>query len=303
MHALSCCPICGSNSWGRVFTGRTTRRPHDPARWVLARCSQCDHGFLNPRPSWDELGPYYHSSYAPYDALHGLPGSFEATVSEAKSQGSFRHVAIHPGQRILDVGSGGGSFLRVARALGAEVAGVEPSAFGARAARDQGLSVFEGTLEQYVASGAGDRFDLITFSHVVEHLPDPINTITLSAALLDSGGRIWLAVPNGACRSARRLGWRWHSTDLPLHLHHFSPRSMRVLSERAGVQLHDLRTYSLPKAVRGSILQELRYRWMVPRRIGSAVLTQRFVDRRATRMDADGVGEAIVAEFVPRGHA
>ena len=106
-----------------------------------------------------------------------------------------------------------------------------------------------------------------------------------------------MAVPNGACRSARRLEWRWHSTDLPLHLQHFSPQSMRVAAERAGLLVRSLQTYSLPAAVRASILSEWRFRWGVPRRIGCTLLSEKFVDRYAARLDRGLAGEAILAEF------
>lgn len=297
MRDLSICPICGSREWSNSYTGQTTRNPDDPGRWQVAQCSTCDHGFLNPQPTWDELDQYYNANYQPYDSTHGLTESLESTVSKARSSGTYNHVAIRPNLRILDVGAGGGAFLTVAKAMGAHAVGVEPSSFGVRAARAKGLDVFEGTLEQYVASGVRERFDLITFSHVIEHLPDPIGTLALAATLLTDGGRIWLAVPNAACHSARRLQWRWHSADLPIHLHHFSPQSMRVAAEKAGLALHSLNTYSLPAAVRSSVLLEWRHRWMVPQKVAAPFLSQTFINQKAVRMDADCVGEAILAEF------
>lgn len=301
MRELSSCPICNSTAWRNSYIGQTTRNPNDPSRWAVAQCLVCDHGFLNPQPTWDELDPYYNANYQPYHSSHGLTQSLESTVAKAKSTGTYNHVAIRPGLRILDVGAGGGAFLTVAKALGAHAVGVEPSSFGVRAARANGHDIFEGTLEQYVASGARERFDVITFSHVIEHLPNPIGTLALAATLLSDGGRIWMAVPNAACRSARRLQWRWHSADLPIHLHHFSPQSIRVAADKAGLSLHSLNTYSLPAAVRSSVLLEWRHRWMVPQKVGSAVLSTSSIEQRATRMDKDVVGEAILAEFEQSG--
>jgi len=297
MQLLTSCPICASQDFRQVYSGRTSRNPEDPKRWEFARCSACGHGFLNPQPQWDELGAYYNAGYQPYESSHRVAEDAESTARKAKAEGSYRHVAVRPGLRILDVGAGGGSFLAVTKALGAEVRGVEPSPVGARVIRDQGLDVFEGTLEEYAATGPPDRYDLITFSHVVEHLPDPTATLTLAATLLAPGGMIWAAVPNGACRSARVLKWRWHSTDLPLHLHHFSPQSMRVTAENAGLALRSLRTYSLPSGVRTSVLAEWRRRWKVPPRFGKLLLSQRSLDRRAARMDRATAGEAILTEF------
>ncbi|MEX2212562.1 MAG: methyltransferase domain-containing protein [Phycisphaeraceae bacterium] len=297
MQKLSACPICKSQALQQVYVGRTTRNPADPKRWTFARCSTCDHGFLNPQPQWDELGDYYHSGYQSYDVNHGLSEDLESTVRSARAAGIYRHVSVRPGLRILDVGSGGGSFLAVTKALGAQVRGVEPSPVAARRAREWELDVFEGSLEAYVASGNRDLFDLITFSHVVEHLPDPISTLALAATLLAQGGTIWVAVPNGACGAARRLQWRWHSSDLPVHLQHFSIPSMSLAAENAGLLIHNIQTYSLPAALRSSVLAEWRFRWKVPRRIGSALLSRRSVERRAARLDRDAAGEAILAQF------
>lgn len=297
MRQLSACPICESRAFRHVYTGRTTRNPDDPNRWKLSRCSDCDHGFLNPQPQWDDLGGYYDANYQAYDPSHGIQDDIESTIRRVRATGEYRHVAIRSGLRILDVGSGGGSFLRVVKTLGAHARGVEPSPIAAERARGLGLDVVTGTLDEYAAANPGDRYDLITFSHVVEHLPDPVGTLAVATRLLAPSGTIWVAVPNGACRFARQLGWRWHSTDLPLHLQHFSPQSMRVAAERAGLLVKGFRTYSLPKAVRSSILQEWRFRWKVPIRIAQRILGDGHVNRCADQLDREMVGEAILAEF------
>ncbi len=301
MRQLESCPACGSRSFRRAYSGRATRRPDDPKCWQLSRCTECDHGFLNPQPQWDEQADYYNADYDPYDPSSGLTDDFDATVESARAAGGYRHVAIRPGLRVLDVGCGGGSFLRVVKALGAQGRGVEPSPIASERARELGLDVAVGTLEQYAAARPDDCYDLITFSHVVEHLPDPIGTLSTAASLLDEGGTIWLAVPNGACDSARRLGWRWHSTDLPFHLHHFSPRSMRLAAERAGLRVRCLRTLSEAPGMRSSILLEWRYRWGIPRRISGRLLSQKYVDRLASRLDRDSIGQAILAELAADG--
>jgi hypothetical protein len=109
---------------------------------------------------------------------------------------------------------------------------------------------------------------------------------------------VWLSVPNGACNAAQQLGWRWHSTDLPIHLHHFSLQSMKIAAERAGLKPGRIYTYSLPSSVRGSMLSALRTRWMIPARIATAFLSDARVERRAADLDAHAAGEAIIAELV-----
>jgi SAM-dependent methyltransferase len=207
-------------------------------------------------------------------------------------------VRIRAGLRVLDVGCGGGSFLRVIKELGAVTFGVETSPDATQVARGQGLEVFNGTLEDFAGNGkAGEPFDLITFSQVVEHLPDPIRTLSLTPRFLAPGGMVWLSVPNGACNAARQLGWRWHSTDLPIHLHHFSIESMKIAAEHAGLAPERIYTFSLPSSVRGSMLSALRTRWRIPARVATALLSDARVARRAADLDARAAGEAIIAEL------
>ena len=119
--------------------------------WNVDRCNTCSHGFMNPQPSWEELTPYYSADYDPYDPSHGASNADDKVVEQARQSGEFRHVKIVPGSRILDVGCGGGYFLRIAALLGANVEGVEPSAIAAERARASGLTVFTGGVEDYAA--------------------------------------------------------------------------------------------------------------------------------------------------------
>lgn len=80
MRQLESCPACGSRSFRRAYSGRATRRPDDPKCWQLSRCTECDHGFLNPQPQWDEQADYYNADYDPYDPSSGLTDDFDATV-------------------------------------------------------------------------------------------------------------------------------------------------------------------------------------------------------------------------------
>lgn len=211
-------------------------------------------------------------------------------------------MQIRPGMKLLDVGCGGGSFLRVARELGAEVAGVEPSDAGVNASRACGLDVFHGTLDDYVEDHEGAAsFDLITANHVIEHAPDPVRTLSQAGRLLSAGGVIWIAVPNSECTAARALGWRWHSADLPIHLMHFSRSSIEAAIRRAGLQIRRIESYSLPRGVRGSLAQILRHKLMMPGRIAhwlsSRGFAHRYAERVGQRWDRTCDGEALLVQI------
>ena len=71
--------------------------------------------------------------------------------------------------RLLDVGCAHGWFLEAARARGYDALGLEPDAAIAALARGKGLGVIDGYFPD--ALPAGERYDVITFNDVYEHLP------------------------------------------------------------------------------------------------------------------------------------
>lgn len=99
-------------------------------------------------------------------------------------------LAPRAGERALVVGCGSGYSAAVLKAAGAEVIGLECSPELAKRARDNGIDVVEGPLEDGWKSGA--PYPLILIDGAVEHLPDAIiaqltDRGRLGAALLDRG--------------------------------------------------------------------------------------------------------------------
>jgi SAM-dependent methyltransferase len=255
---------------------------------------------MNPQPEWDDLSSYYSEDYPPY-APSGQASVSDETLTElARQTGMLRHIPIPEGKRLLDVGCGGGAFLRAAKTLGASVMGVEPGESGAARARSSGLEVFAGTLEQFAEMNAGrERFDIITCCHVLEHTPQPVQTLATMKTLLQPNGFVWIAVPNAGCLFARTLGWRWHSTDLPYHLVQFTPQSLHRAVESAGLVVSACSTDSPTSGVASSIRTMLRYRCMIPSRLSGRLLPERAVEWLARALDRRLAGEAILVELRP----
>ena len=296
---LEHCPVCSSSSIAYDYSAPTTRAV-DRRMWTVWRCNGCTHGFMNPQPSEEELAPYYNPKYEAYDPDHGALEDDSNAIERAKRQGSLRHIALPTGKRLLDVGCGGGYFLRLARALGAVVEGVEPSSHGAAQARSAGIEVFNGTLEQYLATSTGKRFDVVTANHVIEHVPNPVETLTSMKKILAPEGYIWIAVPNAGYPIAQKLRGHWHSTDLPYHLMQFSPRSITLAAEAAGLRVRSLKTESIPRIVAESLRLYLRHRWWIPRRLSEMlrIIDSSWAPAFADSIDRKRNGEAIITEFV-----
>jgi 2-polyprenyl-3-methyl-5-hydroxy-6-metoxy-1,4-benzoquinol methylase len=145
--------------------------------------------------------------------------------------------------RLLDVGAATGFFLDLARARGWETAGVEPSDYAAGLGRAKGLDVRTGTLDAFAADK--HSFDAITLWDVIEHVPDPRETMRQVRELLKPGGIVAINTPDADSLWARMMGMQWHLIVPPEHLHLFGTRSLQRLL--AGAELECLMTAKIGK--------------------------------------------------------
>jgi 2-polyprenyl-3-methyl-5-hydroxy-6-metoxy-1,4-benzoquinol methylase len=143
--------------------------------------------------------------------------------------------------RLLDVGSGSGVFLARMRDLGWDVVGIEPDPAAARNAREQfGLDVRDGTVDEMPFQP--DTFDAVTMHHVIEHVPDPIRVLQQCRKVLKATGQLIVVTPNSESWGRQVYKQSWMPWDPPRHLFVLSPRTLRLASERAGLQVRDIRT-------------------------------------------------------------
>jgi SAM-dependent methyltransferase len=195
------------------------------------------------------------------------PELAEATLKEVYSEGAYEEVRgeqylreqaarrrdarvrlqyLRPwarSGRLLDVGAAGGAFVAEAMASGFEASGIEPVPSFARAARDSGLDVREGSIQDVPL--AERSLDAITLWHVLEHLPRPLAQVLRLAEALNSGGVLAVEVPNAGSAVALRMRASWPSLEPDVHVNQFTPDSLRSLLERAGLALCDLRTTTI----------------------------------------------------------
>jgi 2-polyprenyl-3-methyl-5-hydroxy-6-metoxy-1,4-benzoquinol methylase len=100
--------------------------------------------------------------------------------------------------RVLDIGCGAGDNARRLKAErpSIEVVGVTHNEVEAALAAPFMSSVHVFDIERDVPAELGGAFDLLLFSHVLEHVRDPISVISRFLPELDDRGYILVAVPN-----------------------------------------------------------------------------------------------------------
>jgi SAM-dependent methyltransferase len=129
--------------------------------------------------------------------------------------------------RGLEVGCGAGAFSRRAKELGWNMHAIEPSASAAALARESGVQVFHGTLDEFKEND--HSFDAIFAWMVLEHLPFPKVTLSQFHKWLVPDGWLCLSVPNHRSLDRWLFGSKWIGYDGPRHLQQFEPRRLEKL--------------------------------------------------------------------------
>jgi 2-polyprenyl-3-methyl-5-hydroxy-6-metoxy-1,4-benzoquinol methylase len=232
------CPLCGDRNH-RAFAEQRGVSIH--------LCEVCGFMFVFPPPEEGSLR-----------SLYQLSSGYYATASEnLKDTSKWSAVQLHqllaehgvaPG-RFLEIGCSSGSLIYHLQELGWDVVGVEVNPGTARIARDNGLVVYLGTVESIVESVAlkGELFDVIYLGDVIEHLPQPLQTLSLLRSVMRPGGTLILRTPNSLCgyaqaslKYAQVFRAPWYYSEAPYHLCEFTPTTLRALITRAGFTVSSL---------------------------------------------------------------
>jgi SAM-dependent methyltransferase len=237
------CPLCAGERYEIVVRAYDNAAPWDWHRYTVVRCLACGLCFTSPRPAPELIGKYYPEWYAPHEPPAARPRlSWRALLATRFGWPVHprRAMAWQGQRRLLDFGCGGGSFLLRMDQLGWTVTGLDISPVAVYRIRNQlGLRALLGSLPHPdLESGS---FDVVTMWHSLEHVHDPLEVLRAAHRLLVPGGRLLVAVPNIDSLPFRWFGPSWYGLDLPRHLIHFSPGTIRHMVERAGLRVRGLR--------------------------------------------------------------
>jgi 2-polyprenyl-3-methyl-5-hydroxy-6-metoxy-1,4-benzoquinol methylase len=234
-----CCPIC-SCPRSTLFRRVESACPALRGTFELRRCLGCRLVFLGPRPSDAELAKlydeeFYFSTGWHYDAL-------ARQVIDAFQAGRRRRVERHASAgRLLDIGSGDGSFVHHMARHGWSATGIDfsPAAHLIASRSRDGARFLQGSLADHALPARS--FDVVTMWQVLEHIGEPRELLGRCRELLDEGGVLVAAVPNLEGLSSRLTGERWWGLDVPRHLVHYTPATLGRALERSGYRVTGIR--------------------------------------------------------------
>jgi len=222
------CILCGGTSVESVSQADRHGRP-----LTTVICKGCGLLRNDPVPTEAELEAFYRRDYR-----QDYKGAAEPRLRQVWRNlnrlqahfATFRDIYAGGGHW-LDLGAGSGEFTFLARTLGADVAAVEPNeAYAAYCRAKLDLDVRTARLED--CDFRPGQFDLIRLSHVLEHMRDPVASLTVLRGWLAPGGILYIEVPDIERDARNKMRGRLFHYG---HIYNFNPFTLRQTALRAGL--------------------------------------------------------------------
>jgi 2-polyprenyl-3-methyl-5-hydroxy-6-metoxy-1,4-benzoquinol methylase len=261
------CFLCG-NTGTELYRDTVDWLFDAPGKWGLRHCGPCGVLWLDPQPNVEDIPKLYtryYTHHGPSEPL-SFKGLRRETLEYVLARLGYRvqpsnkllprllshfrpiarahamdvlNLASEAGT-LLDVGCGNGYFISKMRSLGWTVSGVDPDHSAVAYGRSMGLQVFEGSISDVPGD---ERYDVITLSHVIEHVADPIGLLQqCRRRLRPRTGRIVLTTPNINSLGHRWFKRFWRGLEVPRHLVLFSPQALSRCLSQAGMRLQSSST-------------------------------------------------------------
>ena len=232
------CPVCSSADLKNVLLAKDYTVSGET--FAIVECNACSLRFTQDVPVAALISPYYKSeNYISHtNTSKGLINRLYQAVRKrtlGQKRKLVERLAAKKSGQLLDIGSGTGAFVNEMKQHDWQVTGLEPDADAATVAK-QLYNIELKSINEFYHLPA-DSFDAITLWHVMEHVHDLSAYVQQLKMLLKEDGKLFIAVPNYTSKDAAIYNEYWAAYDVPRHLYHFSPGSMKVLMEKNGMKL------------------------------------------------------------------
>lgn len=248
------CRICGNNEANQSFTAKEMMYGLRET-FEYFQCSNCGCLQISEFPA--DMSKYYPGDYYSFDTydgkkFKGTKGAIKKKQYEAavlggpvyqntlgkilgkKEYAIFKGLQVNKETRILDVGCGNGrNFLYpLAEVDFKNVTGCDPF-LNDTIKYENGLTIKKCSVYEMEGS-----YDIITYHHAFEHLPDPLENLEKVYKLLAPGGVCIIRIPTVSSFAWAHYGVKWVQLDAPRHFFLHSQKSMQLLAGKTNFEMY-----------------------------------------------------------------
>ncbi|MCK4325576.1 class I SAM-dependent methyltransferase [bacterium] len=187
------CPLCSSKDKSVVLYDLRCAQIDFGLPGLILKCIICGMTYKKFTKNIYEIYDKKYGEHAiSIDYMNGeyTEKFFDTVLTGSKYYNSdIRRKTI----RLLDIGTGVGTLLERATALGFEAQGVELCPELVNIGREKGLKIIEGRIEDMHFHR---EFNVVTMCDIIEHLPFPLSLLQKVKGFLVPGGELIIYTPN-----------------------------------------------------------------------------------------------------------
>lgn len=232
LELYAACPLCDSVDLADLradsCVGHALYQPQLSPTVIWRTCQACGHIFRNGYYTDEACAVVFSATHEYQQVGYDLEG--QRWISARMIE---KVVPWRTGGPWLDLGFGNGALLLTAQEFGFEPVGVDLRADNVAALREFGLEAHCQPLETL---GFPGRFSVISMADVLEHTPFPRLVLSHAHSMLDTGGVLFLSMPNADSPVWRLLDGAganpyWGELE---HYHNFGRARLQALLEEQG---------------------------------------------------------------------
>lgn len=239
---IDACDLCGSTTYINFLL--VEDRNYQTGEYQYVKCKKCKLVWLLVRPTGKSLQKHYPENYRPYKR-YAKTNKLQKLIRLVIKKNKFiakiliaDQLFFWPKGKILDVGSGSGYYLHILKDWGWKVAGLELSKKAVKTVKESGFKdIYQGNM--FSQKFPKNSFDVIRYSHVLEHVPSPKKELLKVRSLLKKKGKVLIIVPNIDSIFFKIFKEYWYPLEAPRHFYQFSPKTLtKLLLE---TKFHDIK--------------------------------------------------------------
>jgi SAM-dependent methyltransferase len=238
------CPVCGPSDVKSVATLKNTfGKALSRSSFELLQCTTCNMIYQSPLPTNDDFKSMYEDAVQFTSAEYRDPIKVESALAYYKhcAQQMLEMMNFPPAPHVLEIGAGLAWICRAIKRI-------DPSAVAIAQDVSSECATECSWTDQYIIGTVDDirlgqhgPYDIISMTHVIEHLPYPITILKRLRTLLRANGCILVTCPHRPedwDKDPSVARWSaWSYNHVPGHLQYFSRDGMANAAKAADLRL------------------------------------------------------------------